>query len=238
MNKIKDSFRNQVVDTLEKNFGKLLAMDGLRMSDNAYDAMVPLVGLDVVGLTTPILRLFEQKSYLFVEARELVYLGSPGSLMNCAPQEFVESLIFDSEEVGEFEKRRPVLLNILANTYLSSARTSDELLASVIQASNEKTLFTNAIKASRDGEIYVAARLSCDFASIPNDFKSIVTAVINHSTRIRRFVKLMRRDVLPDTNNIEMVVASMLTLFSKGGSDPKDGVSEPPSADKAPRATL
>jgi hypothetical protein len=239
MSKIKDSFKTQVVDTLDKTFGKWLTMDDLKMLGNEYDAMVPITGLDVEGLPTPILRLFEQQSNLFVEARELVCLGSPGSLMNCAPQEFMESLIFiDSEADGEFEKRRPILLNMLANTYLSSARTSDELLASVIQASNANTLFTNAIKNPRNGEIYITARMSCDFASIPDDFKNIVAAVIDHSARIRRFVNLMRRDVLPDTNNMEMVIASMLTMFSKGGSDPKDGVSSPPSPDKSPRATL
>ncbi len=238
MNKNNDSFKNQVIDALANNFGALLAMDDLRMGDDC-EVIIPIIGLDVEGLPPPMLRIYEQKSYLFVEARDLVYLGSPGSLMNCTAQALMDSLIFiDAKEGCEFEQRRPILLNMLANAYLSSARTSDELLASVIQAANVNTLFTNAIKNPQNGEIYVEATMRCDFVGIPDDFKDTVAGVFDYAARIRRFIKLMRSYVLPDTNNVEMVVSSMLTMCSKGGPDPKDGGSPPPSSDKPPRATL
>jgi hypothetical protein len=213
-------------------------MDDLRMGEEC-EVIVPFIGLDVEGLPPPMLRIYEQQSYLFVEARELVYLGSPGSLMNCTAQALMDALIFIDAKAGrEFEKRRPILLNMLANAYLSSARTADELLASVIQAANANSLLTNAIKNPQNGEIYVEARMCSDFVGVPDDFKDIVVAVFDYAARIRRFIKLMRSYVLPDTNNVEMVVSSMLTMYSKGGPNPEDGSFKHPSPVKQSRATL
>jgi len=238
MNKIDGSFKDLLVEILSTQHGNVLAMNELKVIDE-NTLVVPISAMISTLIATPMLSFAKRGSALFVEARELVYLGSPGSLMNCVSGEFVGSLLCNSKGENSGHEMLPrAILSVLANAYLSIPHTTNEFLASVIQASNANTFFTSAIKNHQDGEIYVRAYMACDFESIPKDFEKISMAVLAHAFQIRRFVERMHRSVLPDTTDWDNFAATLLSRVSAPDSELKIDVSSASNRKTAARATL
>jgi hypothetical protein len=239
MNKVNEVFKAKVVEALSEFHGDVLAMDDLEMLNDDQIAVVPISALTSGGLPVPDLLMVGRGSDLFIEAHELVNLGSPGSLMNCLTAEYLRDLFYDDvkknkeNDSADFFKMR-----LVTHAYLSSVHTADELLLSVIQSSNAVSAFTTAIKDPHDGEIFVRARMSCNFEGIPEDFEGMVGAVLDHASRIRRFVKNMRRLILPDTTNWEDVASAVLGKFSERISDKCDETPASTSRQTPKRATL
>jgi len=238
MKKLNEKFAAKVAEALVKLPGGKLTMDSLKVVDNRI--VVHVDGLASGGLHTPVLQIVERSSSLFIEAHNLARFGSPGSYMNYAPQYLLHEALFDDiKGRGENGHLDLFQMRMLVNAYLTSTHTSDELLATVVQASNANTVFTHAIKDYRDGEVYVRAHVRCDFISVPDDFEFIVRAVLDHSARIRRFVLIMRELALPDTTNWQDLAESLMADVAENTADLfKDPPEEPLPQNATLRATL
>jgi hypothetical protein len=238
MSKMTENYMTKLVDALNEHDGELFAMDALERQDNRI--VVPISAL-ITGkdaLPIPMLMVTERHDALFVEAHELLFLGSPGSLMNTASDGLLKELLYDDKSAGENRAEDIRAMRVLAHLYLSSDHTGDELLASAIQATNAATAFTTAIKDPFDGEILVRSRLACDFNAVPEEFSLFVGGVVDHSARIRRFVTIMRRLVLPDSTNFETVVEAVISRLSALPARRGEVVSKAPRKKFPDHATL
>ncbi|MEI8120417.1 MAG: hypothetical protein WCI20_00080 [bacterium] len=237
MNTIKDDFKLGVMETIAASFNGAFAMNDITTLEDDSRLIVPICGLIEACLPVPTLHIVERPSLILIEAHALAVLGSPGSLMNCVPQELLAFFLNekDLKEGDERLKLSAMILRMCANTYLSSVRTQDELLASVIQASNINAMITKAVKDPLDGEIYVSAYVFSDFLCIPKEVDMVAQGVLDHASRIRKFIQIMRRMVLPDTTRWEDLAAALLVANSAQASS---GEATPSSSNSSPRATL
>jgi len=238
MSKMTENFMAKVVDALDEHDGEMFAMDALRMESNHIVVPISALITDKDALPIPILLVTERHDALFVEAHELLYLGSPGSLMNAAVDGLLKELLYNDKSAVENRAEDIRAFRMLSNLYLSSDHTGDELLASAIQATNAATAFTTAIKDPFDGEILVRSHMHCDFNAIPEEFSFLVGGVLDHSARIRRFVTIMRRLVLPDSTNFENVVEAVLSRISSLPTGHDEGVSKVSRKKSPNHATL
>ncbi len=203
-------FKNAVVAALNGMNTDRLGMGKIEPGEDDVVARALLTGLPRGSLGTqlpPTLILRRHHDQLIVEIGMVTTFGSAGSLMNCAPNEFL-SVLFKSPTIDEdFLADRMSILRLFAHAYLSSPHTMDEFLANLIDAANAHFVLSHAVRDVRDGEVTVKASLECDYAQLPENLGLVIQAAIVHSVKIAEFVQLVREFVMPDASKTVGVLA-------------------------------
>lgn len=204
-----DSVLGVVTNVLIGLYGKDLDIN--RMETEEKSVLIPICSMNAPDLPSPTLQITERKHSIHIQVSPLAYLGSPGSLMNFTPSELLTAILF--RDIGQPADSNPhndwLLMRLLANTYLASAHTIDELFAAAIHASNAKTVFTKAVVQPEDGEVYVSTRISSTATSIPEEVEMISLALLDHASRIRKFIQTARIMVQPNAINWQEIAASL-----------------------------
>lgn len=198
MNKWDDTFKSDVVAALEA----LAAELPLALAEAGAGEVLATAA--VVGLTRPdamepvVLAIVGDEDGVRVEARNVCFAGSPGANANrtvsyimghiCTPRDTEDSPGRDQIE----------LCGVLADLFRSANRTTDDLVAMIVAASNGITLGTSAAVDFRDGEVTVNTFLPCEANTMPADFRNRVGLVLQHAALIQRAARVVRNLLSPD----------------------------------------
>jgi len=233
MNNKNENLTREVVGLLTKNASRWdlteiePSTEGSVIADAHWDSDADLPA-------NPRLVVNKYNDRMSVEVRELAYLGRPGSVSNATAALFLARLFIPQED----EKDKGLvntLLRLSAQNYLASAKTCDDLLADVIQGSNDALPRSRAVIDRRDGEVFCSLVIDCLGDDMPAAFDSAVDAVLTHAQLIVRFVQIARKRILPDPAPAAMeMLTKMLRRKDKDDNDteqpsqPANSTAEPP----------
>lgn len=222
MNATQDTFSTLVIERLRSKADgwKLSGIEAGTDDDLIAEA---LTGTKTDSLRTPRLVIRKDDAMLKIAVRNVTRLGAGGTVSNSAVCANLTSLFFPGlQEDGEKVATQIALLQLIAQQFITTPRSADDLLAAVIEGSNDGTVRTRAVKDPRDGEIYVDTTTPCDGKEIPAGFDDAVDAVLHHAALIGRFLRISRDMILPDQSAATKQLADVIRLMMESRqSEPK-----------------
>ena len=153
-----------------------------------------------------------------IEAHNVCFAGSRGALANRTVSYMMKHIFISRNEDDSCSQDQLELFGVLVDLFRSSKRTTDDLVAMIVAASNDITLRTSAAVDFCDGEVVVSIFVPCDVNKVPPNFESAIHSVLQHAALIQRATMIIRdlmtADVLPTPR-------TMAKLFDKLHSNKK-----------------
>jgi len=158
---------------------------------------------------------------LKIMVRNCCYCGSSGSLTNRTVVQFLRRLfMLPVEGSAELDDTQLVLLTLLAETFRSELKTTDDLVALVVAGSNDVATRTRAGLDARDGEVFCDISLAVDdFRRPPEGLEDAIGALLQHGALIARFDENMRNAFAPDHAPSPRTIEQLAQAFSKNGKE-------------------
>lgn len=208
------SFQEKVIERL------CSLQDSLDLDEPQVGKEEDLIAASVVnglkgGSRDRILVILKRREALVVRLHHVLFVGSNGDTTNRTCRHALRRLFAATEEqLEELEDDQWMLLGVLADNYRRASRTTDDLLANLVNGSNDWTVWTKAYVDWRDGEVVVDLTVPCDFESLPDDFDDDVLAVLSHASRLIRLEELVRHRLGPDTPLTPRTIANLAQKFA------------------------
>ena len=158
----------------------------------------------VVGLTRPgavepvVLAVVGREDGITVEVRNVCFAGSPGANANRTVSYIMGHIFTPRDDENSLGRDQIELCGVLVDLFRNANRTTDDLVAMIVAASNGITLRTSAAVDFRDGEVVVDTYLPCAANTVPEDFRSGVGRVLQHAALIQRTARVVRDLLSPD----------------------------------------
>ena len=150
-----ENFQHLVLDHLRS------LMESLHLAEPQAGKGADLIAASVVkglkgGLKDRILVILKRRRALVVRLHHVLFVGSNGDSANRTCRHNLRRLFAATEEqLEELEDDQWMLLGVLADNYRRASRTTDDLLAHLVNGSNDWTVWTKAYVDWRDGEVVV-----------------------------------------------------------------------------------
>ena len=214
MNNALNGFQEAVVDRLRS------LQDSLHLDEPQVGKDEDVVAAAVVnglkgGLRERILVILKRRQALVVRLHHVLFVGSNGDTANRTCRHTLRRLFAATEEqLEELEDDQWMLLGVLADNYRRANRTTEDLLAQLVNGSNDWTVWTKAYVDWRDGEVVVDLTVPCDFESLPQGFDDDVLAVLSHASRLIRLEDLVRHRLSSDAPLTPRTVADLAQKFA------------------------
>lgn len=178
-----------------------------------------LVTAVVAGLTRPesieptVLNIVGHKEGICIEVRNICLAGSPGATVNRTVSSIMARIFMmpgNNEETNGSDQIE--LCGLHADMFRSANRTSDDLVAMIVAASNGVTLRTSAAIDFRDGEVLVNEFVPCTPNELPEDLRSPLGRVLQHAALVQQTAYVIRDLLSPGQAPAPRVMAK---LFEK-----------------------
>lgn len=176
-----------------------LPLDPAETGEDKVLARAVVSELTRPGSVAPVvLGVVGQENGISVEARNVCLAGSPGATANRTVS-YIMGHIFTPRDDEDSPGRDQIeICGLLADLFRGANRTTDDLVAMIVAASNSITLRTSAAVDFRDGEVWVEMFVPCDVGELPEEFEPAVSRVLQHAALIQRTVRIVRDMLSPD----------------------------------------
>jgi len=214
MNDTLKSFQQKTLDRL-RSLKESFLLEEPRAGDDE-----DLVGASVVkglggGIRDRVLAILKRRQALVVRVHHVLFIGSKGDAANRTCRHTLRRLFAATEEqLDQIEDDQWMLLGVLADNYRHGSRTTDDLLAHLVNGSNDWTIWTKAYVDWRDGEVVVDLTVPCDFESLPEGFDDYVRAVLSHAAQLIRLDEFVRHRLSPDAPLTPRTVDDLAQKFA------------------------
>jgi len=198
MTKWNDTFKDDVVAELNRLVDEL-HLEPAEAGEDEVLATAVVAGLTRPGSVEPVvLGIVGREEGISIEARNVCFAGSPGANANRTVSYILGHIFAPRDEDDASSRDQIELCGVLADLFRSANRTTDDLVAMIVAASNGVMLRTTAAVDFRDGEVVVDTFLPCDANTMPEDFESGVGRVLQHAALIQRTARVVRDLLSPD----------------------------------------
>ena len=192
-----DTFRENVVAELN-GLADELHLEPAEVGEETLATAV------VAWLTRPgsvestVLGIVGRERGITVEVRNVCLAGSPGATANRTVSYIMGHLFSPGDNEDSPSHDQIELCGVLVDLFRSSNRTTEDLVAMIVAASNTVLLNTTAAVNFYDGEVVVSTFVPCDSEEVPAELESAVRRVLEHTALIQRTVRVIRDILSPD----------------------------------------
>ena len=162
-------------------------------------AFVPVEGLGM-GIRNRVLALGRRDDALIISCHNVLFVGSQGDQVNRVADHLIRKLFLPEGE--ELQKslagEQSDVTGLLVDLYRAGQRTTDELIAHVVQGSNACTCGSRAYVDWRRGEVVVEFYVPCDFETLPGALGDAVMAVLSHAQRLIAVDHVVQQFLTPE----------------------------------------
>ena len=230
-----DTFKGDVVAELNR-LADELRLEPAEPGEDEVLATAVVAGLTRPGSIEPVvLGVVGREDGIRVEARNVCFAGSPGATVNRAVSYIMRHIFTPRDDDDSPTGDQIELCGVFADLFRGGNRTTDDLAAMIVAASNSMTLRTSAAVDFRDGEVFVDTFVPCDAGELPEDFESDLHVVLRHAQLIQRTIRIIRDLMSPDQ---VPAPRTMEKLFEKFRSREKVEKSEPAEKEAVQEVTL
>jgi hypothetical protein len=227
------SFKNMIVNALNEVNTEEIGLRSITTGDEDVIAKGIVSGIETGSIIPIVFGVRRHLDHMIVETRKVASAGSGGNLMNATACEYLHTLLAGNDEDSDRLRDRFGLLRLFFHTYMASPHTAEEFVANLVEATNDRHVYTRAIRDPRDGEIYVAASTECDFVHVPHRFAMVAGGVLSHAREVNMLVRVFRDMIHPNSQIEEKVLVHALAAQVVGARANGD---KPPSTKKTKAA--
>ncbi len=183
MNELADKYHLAPAKVGEDEVLATAVVDGLSMPNTLEPVVLCAIG---------------RKEGLSVEARNVCYAGSNGATVNRAVSYIMGRIFLHDNDEDSPDQDQIQLCGVLADLFRRDNRTTEDLIAMIVAASNGITLRTSAAVDFRDGEVVVDTFVECEPNELPADFELAVGRVLQHAALLQRTARIVRDLMSPE----------------------------------------
>ena len=175
MTEWQSEFKDNVVAELD-GLPEELHLEQAEAGEEEVLATAVVAGLTLPGSLEPTaLGVVGREEGITIEIRNVWFAGSRGATVNRVVSYIMRHMFMPSETDEWPGEDQIALCGVQVDLFRSSNRTTADLMAMIVAASNDVALRTSAAVDFFDGEIVVQTFVPCEPSKVPADFESAVT---------------------------------------------------------------